>query len=229
MRFFRNFHEREFEAAFSILELIQSRIPRGIGWDRPHWCLNRNGKFDTRFFYHKIRGTTPSYLPWKGIWKVKVPKRVAFFLWTAAYGRILTLDNLMLWGLPLANRCFMCFCSAEFVDHLLIHCLVAYSLWLQMLQAFGIQWVMPGSVESLVSCWSKWFGKYALDVWNMVLGCLMWDVWLERNRRSFEVLKRTLDQLQALSRNTLFEWAKCWGYSNCSSALEFFSTLSSAT
>ena len=229
MRFFRNFHEREFEAAFSILELIQSRIPRGIGWDRPHWCLNRNGKFDTRFFYHKIRGTTPSYLPWKGIWKVKVPKRVAFFLWTAAYDRILTLDNLMLWGLPLANRCFMCFCSAEFVDHLLIHCLVAYSLWLQMLQAFGIQWVMPGSVESLVSCWSKWFGKYASDVWNMVLGCLMWDVWLERNRRSFEVLKRTLDQLQALSRNTLFEWAKCWGYSNCSSALEFFSTLSSAT
>ena len=94
VKFYRNFHEREFEAAFSFLELIQSRIPQGIGWDRPLCCLNKNGKFDTRSFYLKIRGTAPSYFPWKGIWKVKVPKRVAFFLWTAAHGRILTLDNL---------------------------------------------------------------------------------------------------------------------------------------
>ena len=139
------------------------------------------------------------------------------------------LDNLMLRGLPLANRCCMCCCSEKSMDHLLIHCPVAYSLWVQMLQAFGIQRVMPGSVESLVSCWSNRLGKYASGVWNMVLGCLMWVVWLERNQRSFEVLERTLDQLQALSQNTLFEWAKCWGYSNCSSALEFFSTLSSAS
>ena len=140
------------------------------------------------------------------------PKRVAFFLWTAARGRILTLDNLMLRDLPLANRCCMCCCFAESVDHLLTQCLVAYSLWVQMLQAFGIQWVMPGFVESLVSCWCNWLGKYASDVWNMVPmvpSCLMWVVWLERNRRSFEVLERTLDQLQVLSQNTLFEWAKC--------------------
>ena len=36
----------------------------------------------------------------KGIWKVKVPKRVAFFMWTVAHGQILTLDNLMLYGCP---------------------------------------------------------------------------------------------------------------------------------
>ena len=43
------------------------------------------------------------------------------------------LDNLMLRGLPLANRCYMCCRSAESVDHLLLHCPVAYSLWVQML------------------------------------------------------------------------------------------------
>ena len=31
MRFFRNFHEREFEAAFLFLDLIQARILRGMG------------------------------------------------------------------------------------------------------------------------------------------------------------------------------------------------------
>ena len=105
-----------------------------------------------------------------------MPKRVTFFLWTAAHGRTLTLDNLMLWGLPLANRCWMCCCSVESVDHLLIHCPVAYSLWVHMLQAFGIQWVMLGPVESLVSCWRSWLGKSASDIWNMVPSCLMWVV-----------------------------------------------------
>ena len=42
-----------------------------------------------------IRAATKSPFPWKGIWSVKVPKRVLFFIWIAALGRILTLDNLM--------------------------------------------------------------------------------------------------------------------------------------
>ena len=65
--FYRNFHERELEAAFSFLDFIQSQIPRGIGCDSPHWCLNGNGKFDIQFFYNKIRGTSHSSFPWKGI------------------------------------------------------------------------------------------------------------------------------------------------------------------
>ena len=96
MRFYRDFHEWELEAAFLFLDFIQSWISRGIGSDSPHWCLNGNGKFDIRSFYNKIRGTSLSSFPWKGISKVKVPKRVAFFMWTTAHGWILTLDTLML-------------------------------------------------------------------------------------------------------------------------------------
>ena len=129
---------------------------------------------------------------------------------------------------PLGNRCCMCRCSAEFVDNLLIHCPVAYSLWVHMLQAFRIQWVMPGLVESLVSCWRNWLGNFSSDIWNMVPGCLMWVVWLERNQHSFKDLGGALDQLQTLNQNTLFDWARCWGSSNCSSALEFLSSLRSA-
>ena len=36
LRFYRNFHERELEAAISFLEVIQSRIPRGGGNDTSH-------------------------------------------------------------------------------------------------------------------------------------------------------------------------------------------------
>ena len=103
LRFYRNFHERELEAAFSFLDFIQSQILRGVRCDSSHWCLNGNGKFDIWSYYNKIQGASIPSFPWKGIWKVKTPKRVAFIKWIAAHGWILTLDNLMLWGFSLAK------------------------------------------------------------------------------------------------------------------------------
>ena len=137
-RFYREFQDWELAAFFSLLAFIQARLPQGVGSDTLSWGLNGNGKFDAHSFYNELQKTPNCIFPWKGIWKAKVPKRVAFFLWTVAHDRILTLDNLMLRGCPSANRHCMCGCSWESVDHLLIHCLVAYSLWVLMLQAFGI-------------------------------------------------------------------------------------------
>ena len=59
-----------------------------------------------------------------------------------------------------------------------------------MLQAFGIHWVMPGSVVGLLFCWHQWLGNHNSDIWNLVPGCLIWIVWLERNRRSFGIMRR---------------------------------------
>ena len=79
LMFHREFNDWELVASYSFLHFIRSRIPRGGGCDRLCWDLNGSGKFDTRSFYHKIRNAAPSTFPWKGIWKVKVPKMVAFF------------------------------------------------------------------------------------------------------------------------------------------------------
>ena len=153
LRFYRAFEDWELVASYSLLQFIQTRIHWGERRDTLCWRLKGDGKFDTRSCYHAIRGTPNSLFPWKGVWKPKVPKRVTFFLWIVAYDRILTLDNLMLRGHPLANRCCMCCCDGESVDHLLLHCPVTHTLWTFILQAFGIHWVMPGSVAGLLSCW----------------------------------------------------------------------------
>ena len=100
LSFFRDFNDWELVASYSLLHFIQTRIPRGDGGDRLRWGLNGSGKLDIQSFYHKIRNAAPSTFPWKGIWKVKVPKRVAFFMWTTAHDQILTLDNLMFCGRP---------------------------------------------------------------------------------------------------------------------------------
>lgn len=132
------FQDWELVASFYLLAFILARLPQRVGSDTLSWGLNGNGKFDARSFYNELQKTPNCIFPWKGIWKAKVPKRVVFFSWTAAHGHILTLDNLVLRSCSLANRCCMCCCNWESVNHLLIHCLGVYSLWVLMLQAFGI-------------------------------------------------------------------------------------------
>ena len=142
-------------------------------------------------------------------------------MWTATHGQILTLDNLMLYDRTLANHC----CNEESVDHLLISCPIAHSLWMYMLQLFGIDWVVPSSVIDLFFCWYQWLGKHNSNIWNMVPGCLMWNIWAERNRRSFEDMAKSLDKLLDLCRRTLFDWSRCWGLSDCSSITDFLLSL----
>jgi hypothetical protein len=50
---------------------------------------------------------------------------VAFFVWTAALGKILTHDNLLRRGIVVVEWCVMCKKHGESVDHLLLHCDVA--------------------------------------------------------------------------------------------------------
>ena len=147
-------------------------------------------------------------------------------MWTEAYGQILTLDNLILRGCPLANRCCICCCNEESVDHLLFFCPIAHSLWTYMPRLFGFDWVMPGSVADLLFCWYHWLGKHSSDIWNLVPGCLMWTIWTERNRHSFENKGKFVVQLLDLCQQTLFDWSRCWGFSDCSTLMEFLSSIS---
>jgi hypothetical protein len=45
-------------------------------------------------FFHELSSSGSSSFSWKSIWKVNVPLRMSFFVWTTAIGKILTLDNL---------------------------------------------------------------------------------------------------------------------------------------
>ena len=52
----------------------------------------------------------------------------------------------------------------ESVDYLLIFCLLAHSMWMHMIQLFGIDWVMLSLVADLLCCWHHWLGKYNSDI-----------------------------------------------------------------
>ena len=138
----------------SFLILLYSAKVWGVGIDKLCWKPACSRGFKVNGYYHSLSPSTAILLPWKMVWQSKVPSRVAFFFWTAALGKILTIDNLRKRHLFVLVWYFMCKGGGEFVDHLLLHCPIAFEMWSTIFCLFGICWVMPQRVVDLLDCWS---------------------------------------------------------------------------
>ena len=68
-----------------------------------------------------------------------VPSKVAFFLWVAALGNILTEENLRKHNIILVSWCCMRKRDEETVDHLLLHCPIARDLLDVVFALFGVE------------------------------------------------------------------------------------------
>ena len=78
---------------------------------------------------------------------MKAPLRVAFFVWTAALGKILTLDSLRKRNIMVMEWCYMCKQCGESIDHLFFHFEVSTEIWNVFLQLFGVDWVYASKDE----------------------------------------------------------------------------------
>ena len=109
--------------------------------DSVFWKEGRNGQFRVKKAYNLLVNPMAAIFPKSNIWVDRVPTKIAFFAWKAAWGKMLALDRLQKRGWQLPNCCFLCGCKEETVNHILIHCTVARVLWDIVLGLFGTQWV----------------------------------------------------------------------------------------
>ena len=123
---------------YSFFEFIYSSMPRGEGDDQLVWRLTKSGVFDGHSFYKPLSSPNTDIFPWECIWHTKVPKQVCFFLWIATNDGILTIDNLIKKGQSMANRCCLCCCDGESMDHLLLHCKFTHALCCEVFAVFEI-------------------------------------------------------------------------------------------
>ena len=157
------------------------------------WKLKPYWVFDIRSFYNKLTDSPSTVFPWKAIWRAKAPRRVSFFVWCVAWNKILTRDNSRLRRLVFVDWCIICCHCGETVDHLLLHCEMAYRLWSFVFITFGLSWVILRSIPDLLFGWWNWLGKHSSQIWNLVSLCILWCIWKERNRRTFEDLDSSSD------------------------------------
>ena len=113
--------------------------------------------------------------------------KVSFFGWEATWGKALTLDQLQRRGWALANRCYVCQRHEESIDHILLHCDKARTLW-----------VLLATVKEMLSGWNGTFvGKKRKGVWKASPLCLFWTVWKTRNKVAFEEKELSIQRLKA--------------------------------
>jgi hypothetical protein len=177
--------------------------------DSIFWNLSRHASFEVSSFYSALSQPATSQFPWRLVWKAKVPSRVAFFIWTASLGKILTTDNLRKRRVIILDWCCLYKADGESVNHLLLHYPVARDLWNLVCCLFGVSWVMPRGVVDLLLCWNGSLGnREASKIWKMIPHCIMWCLWGERNSRIFNGEESSIPALKFRFLLALFEWLK---------------------
>ena len=168
------------------------------------WTPAKGKGFEVSSHYQALLGVCTQSFPWRSIWMQNVPSRVVFFVWTAAFGTVLTIDNLHKKKVLILDWCYMCKSNGESVDLLLQHCPIVYELWSMVFTLFGTYWAMPNTMVELLACWQGNFSRHRNGViWMAVPYCLMWCIWRERNNRCFEDFERTIADLKLFFFKTL--------------------------
>ena len=177
--------------------------------DSIHWNLSSHAIFEVSSFYSALTQPSTSHFLWRFVFKAKVPSRVAFFIWTASLGKILTTDNLRRHKVIILDWCYLCKADGESINHLLLHCPVARDLWNLVCSLFGVSWVMPRGVVDLLFCWNGSLGSHeAGNIWKMIPHYLMWCLWCECNSRTFNGEETSIPALKFRFLQTLFEWLR---------------------
>ncbi|KAL4613723.1 hypothetical protein ACB092_07G001100 [Castanea dentata] len=140
VRFSKFFNDWEMDEGLQFLRILGAITPPMDVGDWMRWKLKPNGAFDIRSYYYKLKNSPSTTFPWKAIWRVKAPRR----------NKIIMGDNLRLRRLDFVDWCIMCRHCGETVDHLLLHCEMAYRLW-SFIDSRLAFWMVELSGEAFVS------------------------------------------------------------------------------
>ena len=207
--FARAFNDWEIDLVERLLQKIQAFRVQREEEDRVIWTASNDGAFSVRSLYSMMEPGGLSLFPSERIWRARMPPKVAFFVWEASWGKVLTQEQLQRRGFSLANRCFLCLSEEETVDHLLLHCVKTRVLWNLLFSLFGISWTLSCTVKTTLLGWNGGFvGKRRKKAWQMAPLCIFGSVWKERNRLAFGDEDLSLQRLKYSFVCNLWFWVR---------------------
>lgn len=152
VQFSRSANDWEVEEFSAFFSLLYGKVLRRGEADKMKWLGSKVGVFSVKSMYTILVGGYGLSFPWQCVRRTKVHTTVSFFVWEAAHGRILTIDNL--WrGMCIADWCFLCKNDGESVEHVLLHYPLARGLWVHLLSILNFLWVMPDIVSDVLWSW----------------------------------------------------------------------------
>ena len=220
--FLRSLNDWEIEEMVRFLQTLHEQNFRPTGEDMLLLKDVKAKSFSVKVMY-KGYDISPAFdFPYQSIWNLVVPPKIDIFTWEAAWGKVLTLDNLKRRGMAFANRCFLCEEDEETIDHLLIHCKSAKMLWNLLLSIGGVSWVFPSAISHTLLAWQGVaVGKKRKKIWRAAPPCLFWTLWCARNRLAFENKVTSAQRIKINFVSNLWSWSNLFGKDTTNSVLDF--------
>lgn len=108
LTFRRMMNDWEIDRSAEFYGTIQHFGGLEVGEDTLRWTSDSKGNFTANSAYKNMihMESQLSFLPWKLIWKVKIPYKVVVFTWLVVKEAALTQENLMKRGINMCPRCF---------------------------------------------------------------------------------------------------------------------------
>lgn len=158
------------------------------------------------------------------IWRACIPPRARLVVWTANLEKLKTGDLLVAWGIIEMQNAMCPFCGLEMEtnSHILFSCKFSWSTWMAMLEWWGIVGVLQNRCGDFVLAWQGLITKKKWSkLWLLVMGCVIWSIWFERNKVKFENYDPNLQKFIFMLKVRIGVWAKELMGLRGSSSLDF--------
>ncbi|KAM7525590.1 hypothetical protein LguiA_015492 [Lonicera macranthoides] len=111
-------------------DILNTPLPYCTSYeDTPSWSKVSSGKFSIKSCYDAITEENGSEEEnWLWLWKIRIPRKLNFFLWTIRHGKNLCNHQRMMRGMNTMGDCKFCG-GLENNDHIFRYCYKANEVW----------------------------------------------------------------------------------------------------
>ncbi|CAL1358947.1 unnamed protein product [Linum trigynum] len=160
--------------------------------------------------------------PFKSVWRLKAPSKVNGFAWLLFHNRTLTHDNLKRRGWNIVSRCVLCEANTETASHLFRSCEYSTRIWDRYMTVLSVGGPFPIDLQQLFGCWCREDPDDWLDWFRyLFLHGFVWEVWKERNERSFKDTSKAWQVIFHKIGRTLLHWIAAAGQINDQNAKDW--------
>ena len=197
--------------------VLENRICSSlVGRDCLAWSPSPKGRFTVAQGYATLDKNLHDLAEvnwWKKAWSFFSWPKCNFFVWLLAQQKCLTWENLRKRGFQGPSICFLCLHNEECASHLFFLCPFSREIWHRWWEAWRHGCI---HATSLIDFWES-LGRpptktsFLQIAWMIGPILILWNLWLERNRRIFCNSKLESSHLWKMILNRLQEtiWAKC--------------------
>ncbi|XP_071713666.1 uncharacterized protein [Rutidosis leptorrhynchoides] len=166
----------------------------GVIW----WISNDNKRkqYSTSQVWKDL-GCNGLKVDWYGVvWYPQITPKHAFILWLAMQNRLSTQDRLRKWYPKVQFECSFCAKQEDSLSHLFFKCEFTNQVW-ENIKNMLVYKGMYNDLLRIVHDMAKYPAyKDIRNVLNKVaIGAVVYYIWVERNRRLFRHVKKTVDEV----------------------------------